>query len=74
MGLVFPVFFFSYLSFFLSFIVGWLVGRRLQDEYRTNPFMRVDRPAVAAGTGRTDKVEVLYEIRLRKNQWNKLQK
>ena len=41
----------------------------LQDELRTNPFMRPEEPALQAYTGKKDPVEILGALRQRKDKF-----
>ena len=44
------------------------IPSRLEVELRVNPFLRCHTPALQAATGKTDPVEVLAELRQRRNQ------
>lgn len=44
------------------------IPSRLETELRVNPFLRCHAPALQAATGKTDPVEVLAELRQRRNQ------
>ena len=44
------------------------IPSRLEVELRVNPFLRCHAPALQAATGKTDPVEVLAELRQRRNR------
>lgn len=44
----------------------------VQEELRTNPFLRCDQPALAAYTGKSDPRGVLAELRRRKDSFGGL--
>ena len=41
----------------------------MQDELRTNPFLRAEEPALQAYTGKKDRVEVLGALRKSKDNF-----
>jgi hydroxyacylglutathione hydrolase len=47
------------------------VPSTLEDEFNTNPFMRIGEPSLAAYTGKADPVDILLEVRTRKTEWGR---
>lgn len=43
----------------------------MEEEWQTNPFLRIDSPAIRTFTGATDPVAVMRAVRKGKDEWGR---